>query len=126
MDEYPHPLLKARAILGALFVDCAGRAERRRRFGRPGWLIQSGVALRLPPHSKTLLHPATVLIPSSRLMNSLMPPTALSVLIFASAPDAGGAVQHLDSAFEMPAGFHIYRAAGPGLPGRSYALTFDG
>ena len=59
-------------------------------------------------------------------MNSLIPPTALSVLIFASAPAAGGAVQHLDSAFEMPAGFHIYRAAGPELSGGSYALTFDG
>jgi glycosyltransferase involved in cell wall biosynthesis len=34
------------------FMDCAGRAERRRRFG-PGGAIESGVALRLPPQSKT-------------------------------------------------------------------------
>ena len=35
-------------------MECAGRAERRRRFGSrcSGRLIQSGVALRLPPHSK--------------------------------------------------------------------------
>jgi putative heme-binding domain-containing protein len=36
------------------------------------------------------------------------------------------AVEHLDRAFELPSGFHIYRAAGPELSGGSYALTFDG
>ena len=46
-------------------MECAGRAQRRRRFG---WfllelaridlrLIQSGVALRLPPHSKGCAFP---------------------------------------------------------------------
>ena len=34
-------------------MECAGRAERRRRFGIA---IQSGVALRLPPQSKTVPH----------------------------------------------------------------------
>ncbi len=36
-------------------MECAGRAKRRRRFGLPEPMkqtIQSGVALRLPPHSK--------------------------------------------------------------------------
>jgi hypothetical protein len=31
-------------------LDCGGRAQRRRRFGRAG---KSGVALRLPPHDAT-------------------------------------------------------------------------
>ena len=38
----------------AQVVECAGRAQRRRRFGFPspaGPASQSGVALRLPPHS---------------------------------------------------------------------------
>lgn len=33
-------------------IECAGRAKRRRRYGLPDRRIQSGVALRLPPHSK--------------------------------------------------------------------------
>jgi putative heme-binding domain-containing protein len=32
----------------------------------------------------------------------------------------------LDDQFDMPDGFHIYRAAEPGLTGGSYDLTFDG
>src|SRR5438094_6202908 len=32
----------------------------------------------------------------------------------------------LDDQFELPRGFHIYRAAGPELSGGSYAMTFDG
>src|SRR6267378_2672974 len=32
----------------------------------------------------------------------------------------------LDGQFELPSGFHIYRAAGPELTGGSYAMTFDG
>jgi hypothetical protein len=37
------------------FLKCAGRAKRRRRFGGKHSVaaIQSGVALRLPPHSKS-------------------------------------------------------------------------
>jgi putative heme-binding domain-containing protein len=34
--------------------------------------------------------------------------------------------QDLADRFELPPGFHIYRAAGPDLSGGSYALTFDG
>ena len=34
--------------------------------------------------------------------------------------------QDLADRFELPPGFHIYRAAGPELSGGSYALTFDG
>ncbi|PYJ95878.1 MAG: hypothetical protein DME23_22475 [Verrucomicrobia bacterium] len=34
--------------------------------------------------------------------------------------------QDLTDRFELPPGFHIYRAAGPELSGGSYALTFDG
>ena len=33
-------------------MDCAGRAKRRRRFRMVGRVIESGVALRLPPQSK--------------------------------------------------------------------------
>jgi hypothetical protein len=41
-------------------LECAGKAKRRRRFGfqkvvRPE-RIQSGVALRLPPHSKDAVY----------------------------------------------------------------------
>src|SRR2546426_3397537 len=32
----------------------------------------------------------------------------------------------LDTRFDLPGGFHVYRAAGPDLSGGSYALTFDG
>src|SRR5689334_1469128 len=32
----------------------------------------------------------------------------------------------LDDQFELPRGFHIYRAAGPELSGGSYVMTFDG
>ena len=53
------------------FLECAGRAQRRRRFGAPPdrcanldlrhvLRIQSGVALRFPPHSKTLASPLAV------------------------------------------------------------------
>ena len=35
-------------------------------------------------------------------------------------------VQDLTSQFELPSGFHIYRAAGPELTGGSYDLAFDG
>jgi hypothetical protein len=39
------------------FMDCAGRAKRRRRYrvDQSGW-GKSGVALRLPPHSKGQRH----------------------------------------------------------------------
>jgi hypothetical protein len=48
-------------IMAAALLDCAGRAQRRRRFrtGANGssrrelWARESGVALRLPPQSKT-------------------------------------------------------------------------
>jgi hypothetical protein len=32
----------------------------------------------------------------------------------------------LTDRFELPLGFHVYKAAGPDLTGGSYALTFDG
>jgi hypothetical protein len=40
-----------------LNLECAGRAKRRRRFvASAESVIQSGVALRLPPHSKSRHH----------------------------------------------------------------------
>src|ERR1051326_2594746 len=41
---------------------------------------------------------------------------------------ATGATAPIDltDQFDLPAGFHIYRAAGPELTGGSYAATFDG
>src|ERR1043166_4255656 len=36
------------------------------------------------------------------------------------------APQLLDAQFELPRGFHIYRAAAPDISGGSYALAFDG
>lgn len=49
----------------------------------------------------------------------LVPPIVLT------ARAAEGPVDLTDR-FELPPGFHIYRAAGPELSGGSYALTFDG
>src|SRR5688572_13752530 len=40
--------------------------------------------------------------------------------------DLGAAPALLDDRFELPAGFHIYRAAEPELTGGSYDLAFDG
>ena len=43
-----------------------------------------------------------------------------------SAAQANNPPQDLADRFELPPGFHIYRAAGPEISGGSYALTFDG
>src|SRR5205823_9577406 len=51
---------------------------------------------------------------------------ALLALLPAFASFAFAAPELLDDQFELPRGFHIYRAAGPDLSGGSYALTFDG
>ena len=55
--ELPESIARKAPHLGrtAADMECAGRAQRRRRFGLStptGRAIQSGVALRLPPHSK--------------------------------------------------------------------------
>lgn len=42
-----------------------------------------------------------------------------------AAESAAGPVL-LDDRFELPAGFHVYRAASPELTGGSYDITFDG
>jgi len=45
-----------------LVLECAGRAQRRRRVWVPGTFhaLQSGVALRLPPHYKVFPGPSRV------------------------------------------------------------------
>ncbi len=43
-----------------------------------------------------------------------------------SAPAKAPGPILLDDRFELPPGFHVYRAAEPALAGGSYALTFDG
>src|SRR4051794_1823504 len=48
------------------------------------------------------------------------------VVLFGARLVALAAPQLLDSQFDLPRGFHIYRAAGPDISGGSYALTFDG
>ncbi len=50
---------------------------------------------------------------------------ALPFLLIWAARAAGGQ-NDLSDRFELPPGFHIYRAAGAELSGGSYALTFDG
>jgi putative heme-binding domain-containing protein len=50
----------------------------------------------------------------------------LLLLGVVTAPVRGGPPEFLEDRFELPAGFRIYRAAGPELSGGSYALTFDG
>jgi len=52
---------------------------------------------------------------------------ALTMLFGLSAmAQTNNSPQDLADRFELPPGFHIYRAAGPELSGGSYALTFDG
>src|SRR5258705_2179522 len=48
------------------------------------------------------------------------------VLISRGTTAEAGPSALLDERFELPSGFHIYRAAGPELTGGSYAMTFDG
>ena len=48
------------------------------------------------------------------------------VIALLSSLHAPAAPELLDDRFELPAGFHIYRAAGPDLSGGSYDLCFDG
>jgi hypothetical protein len=48
------------------------------------------------------------------------------LLLLCGALSATGAPALLDDQFDLPAGFHIYRAAGPELSGGSYDLCFDG
>src|SRR5256885_13741223 len=50
----------------------------------------------------------------------------LVILFCGSVSSCLAAPELLDDQFELPRGFHIYRAAGPELSGGSYALTFDG
>src|SRR5262249_23596623 len=51
---------------------------------------------------------------------------AMSVPLFGLSGAANDSISDLADRFELPPGFHIYRAAGPELSGGSYALTFDG
>src|SRR6185312_2254932 len=47
-------------------------------------------------------------------------------VVFPAADQTNSSPQDLADRFELPPGFHVYRAAGPELSGGSYALTFDG
>ena len=69
---------------------------------------------------------APALVLSRRLMHLRTRPVLVCALILATASGFGGIIEPFDDAFELPKGFHIYRAAGPELSGGSYALTFDG
>lgn len=59
-------------------------------------------------------------------MNPFLRSLVLGALVLFPAGGGLGAVELLDAVFELPTGFHIYRAAGPELSGGSYALAFDG
>lgn len=48
------------------------------------------------------------------------------ILAIAARVELSAAPAYLDSQFELPSGFRIYRAAAATLSGGSYALTFDG
>src|SRR5207237_10672477 len=50
----------------------------------------------------------------------------LGFATFASSPPAANPPVDLSDKFDLPPGFHIYRAASGELTGGSYALTFDG
>ena len=50
----------------------------------------------------------------------------LLALFSTSTSICSAAPELLDDQFELPRGFHIYRAAGPDLSGGSYDITFDG
>src|SRR5213083_1966846 len=49
----------------------------------------------------------------------------LSFVSLLAAAASSGPVDLTDR-FELPPGFHVYKAAGPDFSGGSYALTFDG
>src|SRR5205823_11427006 len=68
---------------------CAGKAQRRRRFecaGTPGRASQSGVALRLPPHSK-IAGDATECSPSHGPLSISSPPDRSHSLAFMRGTD---------------------------------------
>src|ERR1041385_3072947 len=49
-----------------------------------------------------------------------------SLLILSAVAETNNLPNDLADRFELPPGFHIYRAASPELSGGSYALAFDG
>ncbi|MFT5189815.1 MAG: putative heme-binding domain-containing protein [Verrucomicrobiales bacterium] len=55
-----------------------------------------------------------------------MLPRLLCLLLFLLASAASAAPVLQDDAFDLPAGFHIYKVAEPELTGGSYDITFDG
>jgi putative heme-binding domain-containing protein len=59
---------------------------------------------------------------------SLSPTSAIAVTILGAALAAAATAQPvlLDDRFELPPGFHIYRAASPEVTGGSYDIAFDG
>ena len=62
------------------------------------------------------------------MRDAMRPITSALVLAIFALPlgVATAAPEFLEDRFELPAGFRIYRAAGPELCGGSYALAFDG
>ncbi|MFP6657537.1 MAG: hypothetical protein VB853_05105 [Pirellulales bacterium] len=50
----------------------------------------------------------------------------LAICLIVSATSIAAEPTLLDDQFQLPPGFHIYRAAQPQLTGGSYDLTFDG
>jgi len=52
--------------------------------------------------------------------------TLTSLFVLSAAAQTNRPPQDLADRFELPPGFHVYKAAGPEISGGSYALTFDG
>jgi len=62
-------------------------------------------------------------LPTSRVSAPL---ALTTLLVLSAASQTNNPPQDLTDRFELPPGFHLYRAAGPELSGGSYAVTFDG
>src|SRR5438128_7171690 len=112
---------RAAAILGArnLFRSRCERTEVRAPVGfrrwrsegtTPQWRIGASTST-VDSHLRGILRMRTILF---------------CTFILSNVSGVGSPAEELDGAFELPAGFHIYRAAGPELSGGSYALAFDG
>src|SRR5207247_3077828 len=78
----------------------------------------------LPARTASGLTPGMAMRVSTSRVSALLALTSLFVL--SAAAQTNNPPQDLADRFELPPGFHIYRAAGPEISGGSYALTFDG